>query len=71
MFDEFDVGKATSLGKAVHSSSDIDKDMVVDNFWSDELFFHDSIFNFPYWYPYVFKIKHGCDEIEVVNVETE
>ena len=71
MFDEFDVDKATRLGKAVHYSLDINKDTAVDIFWSDVIFFHDIIWNILDWYPYVFKIKHVCDEIKIVNVEAD
>ena len=71
MFDEFDVDKATSLGKAVHYSLDINKDTAVDNFWSDVVFFHYIIWNIPDWYPHVFKIKHGHDEIKFGNVKAD
>ena len=71
MFDDFYVGKADSVGKSVHSSLYLDNDTVVDNFWSDVVFFHDVIWNVPDCYPHVFKIKHGCNEIEVGNVKDD
>ena len=43
MFDEFDVGKTTSFGRAVHSSLYPEKYMDVDDFWSDVILFHDII----------------------------
>ena len=70
-FDEFDVGKMNSLGNSVHSSLDINNDTLVYNVWSDIVFFCDIIWNGPYWYPHLFKIKHGRDKIEVGNIEAE